>query len=223
VTAERLALGETTGFRYGDGGAPLLVLAHGAGAGQAHPFMVRTAENLAARGVCVVTFDFLYMAAKKRVPDRMPALEATYANVVERVRASGRLCIGGKSMGGRVASMIASKESGVADGLVFLGYPLHPPDKPEQLRAAHLPAVAAPMLFVQGERDVFGKPDELAPVLRALPNAKLMIIPSGDHSLTVPKRVRAQAEVDAEVADAIAAFVTKLSAPESRRAMRDRP
>jgi predicted alpha/beta-hydrolase family hydrolase len=192
--------------RYGDG-ATTLVLAHGAGAGQTHPFMVRYAEALASRGLSVVTFDFRYMAENRGAPDRMPILEQTYRTVVAAVRKKGRLAIGGKSMGGRVASMIAASDPGICDALVFLGYPLHPPKQPEKLRAAHLPKIEAPMLFVQGERDVFGTPTELAPILKDLPRAKLLVVASGDHSLSVPKRARPQSEVDADVQSAIVAFV----------------
>jgi predicted alpha/beta-hydrolase family hydrolase len=192
--------------RYGEG-ATTLVLAHGAGAGQAHPVMVRYAEGLAARGLRIVTFDFRYMAAKRGAPDRMPILEQSYRAVVAAVRPRGRLAIGGRSMGGRVASMIAASDPRICDALVFLGYPLHPPKQPEKLRVAHLPRIEAPMLFVQGERDLFGTPLELASIVETLPRAKLMIVNGGDHSLAVPKRVRPQAEVDADVWDAIVTFV----------------
>jgi predicted alpha/beta-hydrolase family hydrolase len=208
MAPEHLALGETTGLRYGDRVAPTLVLAHGAGAGQTHPFMVRMASGLATRGLCVVTFDFYYRAQGRRAPDRMPILQGCFRDVLDRCRVPGvRTTIGGKSMGGRVASMVAAEDAAIAEALVFLGYPLHPPGQPQKLRAAHLSRVAAPMFFVQGERDPFGTPDELAPILRDLPRASLLTIAGGDHSLAVPKRVRAQAEVDAEVMDAVAAFV----------------
>jgi predicted alpha/beta-hydrolase family hydrolase len=103
--------------------------------------------------------------------------------------------------------MVAAEDRDASDALVFLGYPLHPPRKPEQPRSAHLPRIAVPMLFVQGERDPFGTPAELAPLLASLPRARLLAIAGGDHSLAVPKKLRAQAEVDAEIDDAVAAFV----------------
>jgi len=206
-----LDVGTTAARRYGARGELTLVLAHGAGAGQAHPFMVRWASALADRGVEVVTFDFPYMNGKRRAPDRMPVLVSAYAAVAAwaRARGPGRLAIGGKSMGGRVASMLAAEHADAADALVFLGYPLHPPGEPDKLRAAHLPKIAAPMLFVQGERDPFGGPDELRPILATLPRATLLPVPGGDHSLAVPKKLRAQAEVDAALQDAIVAFLRR--------------
>jgi uncharacterized protein len=175
--------------------AASLILAHGAGAGQRSAFMVACATGLAARGVDVITFDFPYMAAKRKMPDRGPLLEATYQTVIDTVRGeieSARrfLFIGGKSMGGRIATQVAaaSRELPVT-GLVLLGYPLHPPGRPATLRAAHLPAVARPILFVQGSRDSFGTPSELAPILTLLvPAPRIHVVDGGDHSLVVARR-----------------------------------
>lgn len=173
-----------------------LVLAHGAGAGHDHPFMRLCGRELSARGLDVITFNFPYMQAKRRVPDRAELLEAAYLDVIDIVRsrkvlAGAPLVIGGKSMGGRMASHVAAHHAaraGALAGLVFLGYPLHPPGRPTQRRDAHLPAIAAPMLFVQGERDTFGTPDELRPVLATLTApADLDVVANGDHSFTVPK------------------------------------
>lgn len=159
-----------------------LVLAHGAGAGQTHRFIVGFAEALAARGIDVVTFDFLYVGAGRRAPDRPPALEACFCAAIELAKAewSGRVpFIGGKSMGGRIASQLAADGAGVA-GLICLGYPLHPPKQPHKLRNAHLPRLAGvPTLIVQGERDPFGTPDEL----RAhLPRSVELVALPGGHS-----------------------------------------
>ena len=122
----------------------------------------------------------------------VPALpEATYRAVIETVReriptTTTRVVIGGKSMGGRIASQIASGEDAVSvDGLVFLGYPLHPPGRPERLRSAHLPSIQAPMLFIQGSRDSFGTPDELRAVLTPCRSARLHIVEGGDHSFKI--------------------------------------
>src|SRR5262245_2506351 len=147
-----------------------LVLAHGAGANQKSPFMVRFATALAARGIDAVTFNFLYTEERRRLPDRNDALEACWRAVIERFRGSVRggadkLVIGGKSMGGRIASQVAAGTPDGISGLVLLGYPLHPPGKPQQLRVRHLPGIRAPMLIVQGERDAFGTPEELRPVI----------------------------------------------------------
>jgi predicted alpha/beta-hydrolase family hydrolase len=171
-----------------------LLLAHGAGAGQASAFMVRFASGLAARGIDAVTFNFAYTEHARRVPDANAALEACYRAAIAAVRARaplrrGTLAIGGKSMGGRIASQVTA--AGVADvaALVFLGYPLHPPGKPQQLRTKHLAAIRVPMLFVQGSRDAFGTPAELQPILGKLTaRADLHVVENADHSLKVPKR-----------------------------------
>jgi predicted alpha/beta-hydrolase family hydrolase len=170
-----------------------LVLAPGAGAGQLHDFMVSFATALAARGIDAMTFDFLYAERGRRLPDRNDRLEACYAAVIAAVRNHARLgrnilAIGGKSMGGRIASQVAA--GGVNDlaGLVLLGYPLHPPGKPDQLRAKHLFAIATPMLIVQGARDAFGTPDELRPIIaRLAAPTSLQVVEGGDHSFKVAK------------------------------------
>jgi uncharacterized protein len=175
--------------------AASLILGHGAGAGQSSPFMIAFAEGIAALGIDAITFDFQYITAKRRIPDRGPALEACYRAVIETVRkeieSSRRfLFIGGKSMGGRIATQVAAadQDRSVA-GVVLIGYPLHPPGRPSQMRAAHLPAIARPMLFVQGSRDNFGTPSELGPVLASLaPVPTLHVVVGGDHSLKVSRR-----------------------------------
>jgi uncharacterized protein len=169
-----------------------LILGHGAGAGQRSGFMTRFATELAARGVNIVTFNFLYTEQGRRVPDSNNTLEACFRAVVQTVREKeiGRstLVIGGKSLGGRIASQITAAGADV-DGLVFLGYPLHPPGKLDQLRVKHLPDIAVPMLFVQGSRDPFGTPDELRPILKELKApADLYVVEGGDHSFKVLKR-----------------------------------
>jgi predicted alpha/beta-hydrolase family hydrolase len=174
-----------------------LILAHGAGANQASSFMVRFATSLAARGIDTITFNFVYTEQRTRLPDRNDKLEHCYRTVIEAVRGgkfhahAGRrkLVIGGKSMGGRIASQVAAAgQEGIA-GLVFLGYPLHPPGRPDKLRSKHLPNIRAPMLFVQGSRDAFGTPEELRAVLGGLEvAADLCMVEDGDHSFKVPKR-----------------------------------
>jgi len=204
----------STAVVYAVEGVPTaaLVLAHGAGAPQSHPWMVAMAEAIATRGIEVVTFNFLYTEAKRRVPDRPPVLEATWRSAIEAVRALSdgrRLFIGGKSMGGRMATQVAAQEGVDVAGLVLLGYPLHPPGKPQQPRTAHLPRVRAPMLFVQGSRDPFGGPEELAPHLVGLaPGTRLFAVEGGDHSLVRPKRSgESPAATKARVAEAIARFI----------------
>jgi len=146
----------------GSGDKGTIILAHGAGAGMDTPFMDAFATGLADRGFTVVRFNFPYMAlraedGKKRPPDRAPKLLAAYEAAIEAVRTDAPLIIGGKSMGGRIASMLAAEKPSLGlSGLVCLGYPFHPPGKPEKLRTEHLPAIPAPTLIAQGERDPFG-------------------------------------------------------------------
>jgi predicted alpha/beta-hydrolase family hydrolase len=176
-----------------------LVLGHGAGAGQTHAFMVAFAEAVAARGIDVVTFDFLYVAAGRRAPDRNDKLEACWRAAIELAKAewSGRVpFIGGKSMGGRIASHLAAAGEGGA-GLVCLGYPLHPPKQPEKLRNAHLPKLAnVPTLVLQGKRDPFGTPEELR--AHFPPSVEIVALPGG-HSFDE----KAWPEAHARVADFI--------------------
>lgn len=188
-----------------------LILAPGAGAGQTSDFMVRFATALAARGIETVTFNFVYAEAGRRAPDRNDKLEACYRQVIEAVRDGGRrkLVIGGKSMGGRIASQVAaSAPEDLAEsisGLVFLGYPLHPPGRARALRTRHWGAIRAPMLFVQGTRDAFGTPDELRRQFGALgAPAELFAVDGGDHSFKVPKKAGvAQEAVYESVLDGI--------------------
>jgi hypothetical protein len=170
-----------------------LILGHGAGADQTSGFMVAFANALAERGIDIVTFNFLYSEHRRRIPDPNARLESCWRAVIETVRSrttssAGKLALGGKSMGGRIASQVAAGDAGDLAGLVFLGYPLHPPGRPDRLRAAHLRAVKAPMLFVQGSRDAFGTPAELQPIIGQLaPAADLFVVEGGDHSFKVPK------------------------------------
>jgi predicted alpha/beta-hydrolase family hydrolase len=170
-----------------------IVLGHGAGANQLSGFMVMVANELAARGLDVVTFNFLYTEKGRGAPDHRTKLETCYNAVIEAVRADkrlkgNRLVIGGKSMGGRIASQVAA--AGLTDiaGLVFLGYPLHPPGNPEKLRKDHLKNIRSPMLFMQGSRDAFGTPGELRDMIAELSlPATLYEIAGGDHSFKVLK------------------------------------
>jgi hypothetical protein len=182
VTARAYAASERRGL--------LFVLAHGAGADQSHPFMVRYAEGLAARGIDTMTFNFLYTEEKRPTPDRTAQLEGCYRAVIDVARRSfdGALVIGGKSMGGRIASHLAAEGVPGLRALVLLGYPLHPPAKPEQLRVAHLHRIQVPSLFVQGTRDAFGGPDDLRPHLAGMRDARILPIEGGDHSFAVPKK-----------------------------------
>lgn len=174
-----------------------ILLGHGAGANQMSAFMRLYASGLAARGLDAMTFNFLYAELGRGAPDPKPKLESCYRAVIESAlkhkRLKGnRLVVGGKSMGGRIASQVAAEDAKESDarlaGLVFLGYPLHPPGNPEKMRDAHLKSIRAPMLFIQGSRDAFGLPEELRAVIKRdrLP-ATLQVVDGGDHSFKVSK------------------------------------
>ena len=175
-----------------DDAAATLVLGHGAGAGMDSPFLTLISELLAARGIAVARFEFAYMAARRGGGKRRPPPKANLLDgeMVAAVRAlvaqgvAGKLAIGGKSMGGRVASHVCDglHREGLVAGLVCLGYPFHPPKTPERLRTAHLAGLAAPALFVQGERDPFGSRAEVEAL--GLPRAiTLHWAHDGDHDL----------------------------------------
>jgi hypothetical protein len=190
-----------------------LILAHGAGAGQKSAFMVAAARALAARRIETATFDFPYIAEGRKVPDKAPVLEQAWRDAIDdavsRPAFAGLpLFIGGKSMGGRIASQAAAARPLPIAGLVFLGYPLHPPGKPDQRRDAHLPSIQLPMLFVQGGRDAFGTADEIRELLpRLSPATELYEVESGDHSFKVPARVGKPSVVMDGIFDAVAAFI----------------
>jgi uncharacterized protein len=171
-----------------------LILGHGAGAGQDSDFMVDFATELATRGIDTVTFNFLYSEQGRRIPDPNDQLEACWRAVIGVIRdhkkfGQNALAIGGKSMGGRIASQVAAAGVDHLVGLVFLGYPLHPPGRLDRLRAKHLSDIKVPMLFVQGSRDAFGSPEELRLIIMPLEApADLYVVEGADHSFKVPKR-----------------------------------
>lgn len=195
------------------------VLAHGAGAGQRSQFMVFAAREMAARGVTTATFDFPYIEAGRKVPDRTPVLEESWRAALAAARdlpacAGLPLFIGGKSMGGRIASHLAAQHAEGIRGLVYFGYPLHPPGRADQRRDAHLPQIHEPMLFVQGTRDPFGGADELRALLPRLnPRSSVYEVPDGDHSFKVRTSVagRSQDAVFTDIFDAAAAFVRRIA------------
>jgi predicted alpha/beta-hydrolase family hydrolase len=192
-----------------------LILAHGAGAGQRSTFMVDFATALSDMGVDVVTFNFPYTEQRRKIPDRAPVLEACYRDVMVAARdelesARRALFVGGKSMGGRIATQAAAADASLPiAGLVLLGYPLHPPGKATERRDKHLPSVQRPMLFVQGTRDAFGTPGELSLILPALePPATLYAVPQGDHSFKLSRRdPAAQAAIYVAIQRTIVAWV----------------
>ena len=193
-----------------------MILAHGAGQGMNSPFMNFFHEEMATHGYLSVKFNFDYMerALQKNkfsgMPDPQPKLQATYRQVIEEVRHTHnpkRLIIGGKSMGGRVASYVAATSEEIA-GLIFLGYPLHPPGKPDQMRDQHLYSLETPMLFISGTKDTFARRDLLQGVVdRIGKRATLKWIEGGDHSLKVRKGAEASLR---EAADTIQAWIERL-------------
>lgn len=175
------------------------LLGHGAGANQLSGFMRMFARGLAARGLDVMTFNFIYMEQGRSVPDQKPKLESCFRAVIETIAKhrklkNNRLVVGGKSMGGRIASQVVAERNDQplaldVSGLVFLGYPLHPPGNPAKLRVEHLEQIQKPMLFVQGTRDALGTPEEIQPFIKNLrPPAKIYPIEGGDHSFKAPKK-----------------------------------
>jgi len=167
-----------------------IILAHGAGQGIDSPFMKFFHEALPKLGYLSVQFNFEYMNKGRKIPDPQPKMQALYREVVQEVGERyhpQRIVIGGKSMGGRVASYIAADQKEVS-GLVFLGYPLHPPGKQDQLRDAHLNAIDLPMLFLSGTRDAFADRPLLEKVAHRLGDrATLVWTQGGDHSLRAGK------------------------------------
>jgi predicted alpha/beta-hydrolase family hydrolase len=190
----------------------LLVLGHGAGAGMNHPFLEKLAGELAEAGVATLRYQFPYMEERRRVPDKPEVLTATVAAAVRAATDAAQglaLLAGGKSMGGRMTSQAASQGLlATVSGLVFFGFPLHPPNRPGAKRAAHLAKVPQPMLFLQGTRDTLADLTLLRPVCAELrPRATLHIIQGADHSFHMLKRSgRTDGEVMRELAQTTASW-----------------
>ena len=213
----RIAVGERAGDVSGlllrpDGARLLYVLAHGAGAGMRHPFLEVVAQRLAERSIATLRYQFPYMEQRARRPDPPAVAAATVrAVVIEAARVAPGLALvaGGKSFGGRMTSTAQAEEPlpGVR-GLVFLGFPLHPPGRPGDSRAEHLARVQIPMLFLQGDRDQFADLKLLKPVVKGLgERATLHLVEGGDHSFHVLKRSgRTDLEVIADLVETIVAW-----------------
>jgi predicted alpha/beta-hydrolase family hydrolase len=191
-----------------------LVVAHGAGAGMDHPFLAGFSRALNDAGVATLRFNFPYREAGRKFPDRPPAAITAWRAAMDFAtdRAAGHADDGpvwaaGKSFGGRMASM-AVAEGMPAAGLVYLGYPLHAPGKPDKLRDEHLYGLTLPMLFLQGTKDTFATPDLLEGVVNRIgPNATLEWLEGGDHSFAVAGLKRSQYDVGASVAAPVAAYL----------------
>jgi predicted alpha/beta-hydrolase family hydrolase len=186
------------------------LFAHGAGGGMDTPFMAAVARGLGARGIRVVRFEFPYMAArrnggKRGAPDREPVLLAAWRDVVAQNGGGDRVFIGGKSMGGRMATLVADELR--VRGVVCFGYPFHPPGQPAKLRTAHLERLVTPMLVLQGERDPFGTREDVAGYSLS-PKIDVEWIADGDHSLKPrAKSGRTESENVAAAIDAAARFI----------------
>jgi predicted alpha/beta-hydrolase family hydrolase len=192
-----------------------LVLAHGAGAGMAHPFLAAMAEGLAERKVAVLRYNFPYMERKSPRPDSPKvATAAVRAAVTDASRLMPKLPMfaGGKSFGGRMTSQAEAETPLGVRGLVFLGFPLHPPGKPSDDRAAHLAKVDVPMLFLQGGNDAFAEMDLLRPVVERLgERATLTLFPAADHSFHVAaKSGKRDVDIRRELIDATATWILAL-------------
>jgi predicted alpha/beta-hydrolase family hydrolase len=189
-----------------------LVLAHGAGAGMDHPFMAGFARGIADEGVATMRFNFVYVERGRRSPDPERVLREAWLAAFDAASASAGerpVFAGGKSLGGRIASMCVA-DGMPAAGLVFLGYPLHPPGKPERIRDEHLDRVEVPMLFLHGTGDPFAQPAPLARVVDRLgERATLVDVEGGDHSFNVRGRRADPREVGAGLAALAAPFVRR--------------
>jgi uncharacterized protein len=198
----------------------VFVCAHGAGGNINDRSVVSTANAMRSRGFGVVRFNFLYKEKKSGRPDPMPRLKDCYAAVVARARAElspATLVIGGRSMGGRAASMLAA-DGFDCDGLLLLAYPLHPPGKPDQLRDAHLPAIKIPVVCFNGTRDPFCTPSLMDEVVKRLgTNWEMHWLDGADHSFHVPKSSgKTDAQVMNEIADASATWSARLGGNKHR-------
>ncbi|TQJ61339.1 hypothetical protein FBY30_3631 [Arthrobacter sp. SLBN-83] len=195
-----------------------VVVAHGAGAGMEHPFLRGFTDALNSHGLATLRFNFPYREAGRKFPDRPPLAIATWRAAMDTARAQaaahadrGPVWVAGKSFGGRMASM-AVAEGMETGGLVYLGYPLHAPGKPEKLRDEHLYGLSTPMLFLQGTRDTFATADILADVVSRIgPNAVLQWVEGGDHSFAVGGRKRPADEVGASLGAPVADFIARHS------------
>lgn len=195
------------------GKSPGLILAHGAGSDMRNPFLSFVHKALAMRGVAAVKFNFPYMEARRRAPDPPQRLERVWRSVIQRVRTDakpGPLFLGGKSMGGRIASMVAAHGEPAA-GLVLLGYPLQPAGRPDVLRSEHLARITCPTLFVQGSRDRLCDLGLLRSVLANMSApASLHVIEEGDHSFKVPRRTgKTEPQVWDDIVGVVGSWLTR--------------
>lgn len=193
-----------TKIDFYEGGEKIVLLAHGAGTDRTHPHVTALARALIARGLSVATFDYPYRAEGRRPPDRVPVLIECHRSVAEHLRSRGDVVLAGRSMGGRMATML------VADGfetpaVVVYGYPLHPAGRPEKLRVEHLGAISVPVLFVRGSRDSLARADLFDTHIRSRPYATVVDIDGADHSFR--HREMSPGEMAAVLAEATAGWL----------------
>lgn len=173
-----------------DGFEKAIIIANGAGANMHNAFVSEYCENLANAGLMTIKFNFHYQEIGRKFPDKNEKCQQTYLGVLnflkENYLKENSIIIGGKSMGGRIATQIADKVQ--CGKIVVFGYPLHPPGKPEKLRDEHLYPIKQKVLIIQGEKDAFGTKAEIEPVTAKMENAQTLIIPQGNHSLKAPKK-----------------------------------
>ncbi|MGH2739782.1 MAG: alpha/beta hydrolase family protein [Actinomycetota bacterium] len=195
-----------------EAGRPILVLGPGAGAALDHPLLAGCAERLAEDGVACLRFNFLYREQGRKTPDPEKVLRDVGRAVFVKARDLGEpVWVGGKSLGGRIASMLVA-DGMPAAGLVFLGYPLHPPGKPERMRDAHLADIRVPMLFIQGTRDPFARWDLLQATLKRLGElATLHAVDGGDHSLRLRGKPEPDEAIGRRLGEIAARFVARRS------------
>jgi uncharacterized protein len=201
--------GSVSALLTGPEGRPTLALAHGAGGDMNTAFLGGFAEGLSAAGVSCLRFNFIYSEAGRRGPDPEGRLREAWSAAFERAAEIGTpTWAGGKSMGGRIASMMAADGDLGPTGLVLVGYPLHPPGKPERIRDAHLGSIEVPMLFLQGTADPFARWELLETVIRRLGDrATLHPIDGGDHSFRVRGRAKDDAGTGSALGETAARFI----------------
>ena len=173
-----------------DGFKQAFIIANGAGANMHSDFISRYHQKFAGNGLMTIKFNFHYQETGRKIPDKNEKCQETYLAIIDFIKShyigESQIAIGGKSMGGRIATQIAGKVS--CSKIVVFGYPLHPPGKAEKLRDAHLYPIQQQILFIQGERDAFGNKLEMDPVVNKMKQARIFYIPQGNHSLKAPKK-----------------------------------
>ncbi len=203
--------GTVTGITAGEPGPIGVLLAHGAGVGQNHPWMTAVRDGLASAGLFVMSFNYRYTEAGRKAPDRMPMLLTVHRAAADALAEEcDRVVLAGKSMGGRVGSHLAGDEGWPAAALVYFGYPLVPMGKSDPRPVDHLMTIEAPQLFFAGTRDRLSPPPLIEKIARLVPDGTLEIVDDGDHSFKVPKRAgKSNDEVLSEIVATTADWIRR--------------